>query len=374
MQKKKKVIHLLYSGLGGHGSVFFSLVKADKENSVPTEAVFCGIEDVREDYTRQCNEKGIKYTAIKKKPGLDIGTYFDVYHAFKKSKPGTIVLHGSSFIIPARLYKLFNPGTRLLVRETQAHHLKTERDWFWLKLATRFCDHIIFLTRESLEGASHRLDQKRILRKAVIIPNGIDTDSYKPVLKGDMSKTIILGMQSRLQKIKDHKTLLRAFAILKNRAPHRKLLLRIAGDGETMAELKAMAAQLGIGNEVEFCGMLNEKELHEFMNSLHIYVHATLGETMSNSIMQAMACGLPVIASDVWGVNNMIVNGGDGLLFKSENAEDLSRAIDEVVSNDVLREKISVNARTTAIQKYSHYRLLENYMRLYGPDDQAGAK
>jgi glycosyltransferase involved in cell wall biosynthesis len=370
MQKRRKVIHLLYSGLGGHGSVFFSLIKADKKKDIETEAIFCGIEDVREDYINQCVEYNVRYSVVKKKAGLDIGSYFRVYSAFKKGKPDTLLLHGSSFIIPARVFKFFKPKTRLIVRETQAHHLKTKRDWFWIRLAVKFSDYLIFLTKESLDDIRNKVNQKRIFGKAVIIPNGIDTEAYKPVAARDISKSVVIGMQSRLQKIKDHKTLLKALSIVKHNYPGRQLYLKIAGDGETMNELVVLAGELGLSADVKFCGMLNEKALLEFMHSLDIYVHATLGETMSNSIMQAMACGLPIIASDVWGVNNMINDKLDGLLFKSENADDLSRILEEVIQHTELRRKISVNARTAALEKYSHYRLFKDYKELYGFNDQ----
>ncbi|HTD94802.1 MAG TPA: glycosyltransferase [Chitinophagaceae bacterium] len=361
----KRIVHLLYSGLGGHGSVFFSLVKADTEHQYTTEAVFCGIEEVRKDYILQCRELNVHYEAILKKRGLDIGVYFRIYRAFKRSRPATIFLHGASFIFPAVIYRFFNSRTRIIVRDTQAHHLKTKREWVWLRAAIFFADNIVLLTHESLQGIHRKIKTKRLDRKAVIIPNGLDTSLYTAQPLRDLSGGAVFGIQSRLQTIKDHPTLMRAFALLLKKMPGRRLRLRIAGDGETMESLRNLADELGIKEEVEFCGMLNEKDLLDFMHSLDIYVQATFGETMSNSIMQAMSCGLPLIASDVWGVNNMVRNGDTGILYPSRNIEKLCESMEMLVENNTLRERLSRQARIYAEEEYSLKRLFTRYADIY---------
>ncbi len=361
----KKITHLLYSGLGGHGSVFFSLVKADRKKEFLTEAIFCGVEEVRADYIHQCREHGIMYQSVRKKPGLDLLSYIRIYRCFRKSGAAILFLHGTSFILPAIFYKLFHRRKKILVRETQAHHLKSRMEWIWLKLAVRFSDHLVFLTAESLEGVYRKTSARRLQKKAQIIPNGLDTELYRPVAKRDISGKVVLGMQSRLQTIKDHPTLLKAFALLLHQFPGRTLTLRIAGDGETMSALQQLAVAKGIEKQVEFCGMLNEKELLTFMQSLDIYVHATQGETMSNSIMQAMACGLPVVASNVWGVDNMIVDDKNGILYAPGNETDLCNKISSVINSEVLRQKLSENARTDAEKEYSLEKLFDRYRHLF---------
>lgn len=361
----KKVLHILYSGLGGHGSVFFSLVKADKRHQFSAEAVFCGVETVRADYITQCGQLQIPYTAIKKKPGFDPLVYIRLYKALRKARPSVLFLHGASFIIPAAAYKFFNRSVKLIIRDTQAHHLKTKRDWLLLKKAIGVADHLVFLTNEAKDGVFEKTHDKRLERKAVIIPNGLDTDLYLPVPERDLNKEVVIGMQSRLQRIKDHATLLKAFALLCEQLPNRKLRLRVAGDGETSAELEQLSVQLGISSQVEFCGMLNEKDLLVFMQTLDIYVHATFGETMSNSIMQAMACGLPVIASNVWGVNNMVTDGENGILYTSKNELELCQYLSSLISNDQLRRQLATRARQYAEKEFSLTELFKKYSQLF---------
>lgn len=360
----RKVVHLLYSGLGGHASVFFSLVKGDKKKEYATEAIFCGIEEVRKDYIIQCEKYNIPYRSIKKKRGIDPGTYIAIYKGFRASRPQVIFLHGASLILPAILYKCLHPRTRLVVRDTQAHHLKSKGEWWWMKLAIRFSNNLVFLTRESLDGIAEKTGTDKLKKKAVIISNGLDTDLYTALPARDISKKVMIGMQSRLQPIKDHPTLLKAFAQLKQKISGRKLVLRIAGDGETMSQLLQLTKELGLEADVEFCGMLNERELLDFMHSLDIYVHATYGETMSNSIMQALACGLPMVVSNVWGVNNMIEDQLNGLLYASENVEDLCNKLEELINDPSLRSRLSANAREYAENEYSLTRLFARYSQV----------
>ena len=67
-----KILHLLFSGLGGHGNVFFSMVKADKHKELEHVALFTGVEELREEYKQLCICNSVSYNYVKKKPGLDI--------------------------------------------------------------------------------------------------------------------------------------------------------------------------------------------------------------------------------------------------------------------------------------------------------------
>lgn len=360
-----KVVHVLYSGLGGHGSVFFSLVRADKERKVDTKAAFVGIEDLNPDYATLCEKFEVPFTAIRKRPGLDFGVYKKLYGAFRQFKPDVIVLHGSAFIFVAALYRFFSKKTSIIVRETQAHHLKAGREWFWLKWSVKLANRMIYLTRESLQGVIEKFPGLPVEKKAVIIPNGIDTDVYAPKTIQPGKAQIVIGMQSRLQKIKDIPTLLRAFHMLTRKLPNAPLKLRIAGDGPTMQELKALTGELGLNEQVEFCGMLPEGELRQFMGSLDIYVHSTFGETMSNSIMQAMACGLPIVASDVWGVNNMLKHDVNAILVAPENPGQMADVLERLVQDKALASSLGSAARDTALNEYSNYRLFAQYQQVY---------
>ena len=177
----------------------------------------------------------------------------------------------------------------------------------------------------------------------------------------------MIGMQSRLVRIKDHITLLKAFALLKHEQPDLEfnLTLRIAGDGDFRKELEKFAAAIGLSKDVEFLGMIPEKELVEFLQGLDIYVHASLGETMSTAIMQAMACKLPIVASDVNGINNMLVNNSTGILVPPQNEILLAAAIKNVLLNENTRNVMAERALAYAQVNFSNQKMMESYKNIF---------
>ncbi len=362
---KRKVLHILFGGLGGHANVFFSLIKADIKRDFQNMALFYGVEGVRLEYTRQCDLLNIPYNAHLKRRGLDLKFYFSVFRSIVKSKPDIIFLHSASLIFPVALFHAIFRRTVIITRDTQAHHLKSKSDWIFFRLAQRVTDYFVFLTNESLQDVKKYVrNAGNVLAKSKVIANGIDTSLFIPHRRPFSPECIIIGMQSRLQVIKDHSTLLKAFALIIEEMPGIQFKLRIAGEGPTMSSLKELAGTLKLDSKVEFCGVLNEGALVEFMESLDIYVHATHGETMSNSIMQALSCGLPIVASDVWGVNNMIQNGVTGLLFPDKNEVCLYQCIKSLVLNNDLRIQLSTAARSYAMEHYSLHRLFNEYKPL----------
>ena len=168
-------------------------------------------------------------------------------------------------------------------------------------------------------------------------------------------------MQSRLSETKDHQTLIDAFALLLKTKTDKPVKLFIAGDGVCRAALEKQVQSLNLSDSIFFTGMLEENDLPEFINSLDIYVHATLGETMSTAIMQVMACRLPVIASDVLGVDNMIRHNENGLLVPAKNTKALCDAVLQLINNPAAAGVLADNAFIFAKENYSNKKMLERY-------------
>ena len=359
-----KILHILYSGLGGHGNVFFSMVKGDVKNEIEYEALFYGIENVREEYIEQCNESNIKYYLAKKKLGFDFSYYKSIVHFIKESNPDIVFLHGSAYILLTRIALFFSKNNyKIVVRETQANHLKTKAQWVTLAISMFLADTIVCLTKEFAEEISKKL--KRLFRKnkIIVISNGIDLSKFKIRTENENNNEFNIGMQSRIVSIKDYITLLKAFAIVKKIKNNSKeiIKLKIAGDGDLKTQLILLSKQLGIEKDVIFTGMLNEHDLILFLQSLDLYVHASLGETMSTAIMQAMACGLPIIASDVNGINNMVTNGDTGILVPAKNEVLLSDAILNCINNIKLRNTLSSNGYNYALNNFSNQIMFKTY-------------
>lgn len=345
--------------------MFFSMVHADANRTFEYEAIFNGVEPVRPDSIRHCETAGIRWHYIHKQPGKHIGYLWRLIVQIKKARPDIIFLHGSATIPAAFIASLLTTKKQqIIVRETQANHLKTKAEWMGLKLSLLLADKIVFLSEEY----KNEIRQKKLWgykdTKTAVIPNGVNLDLFCPAPK-QMSHPVVLGMQSRLVAIKDHSTLIKALHLLQQKYGSGKFVLQIAGDGEYKEKLQQLTKDLALEQEVFFLGMLQESELPAFLQSCDIYIHASLGETMSTAIMQAMACQLPVIASDVAGINNMITNNYSGILVKPQQSELLAAAIDMVEQDGVLRQAIAENALSEAQNKFSNKKMLALYSSIF---------
>jgi glycosyltransferase involved in cell wall biosynthesis len=361
-----KVAHILYSGLGGHGAVLFSLIEGgflpDTEHCV----IFVGIEEPRQEYIDRCNSMNIPWIYVNRRAMLGYFEYIiRLFRCLLSLNAELVFAHGLAAVPSLVLYRGVSRRKLFIVmRETQAHHLKRKADWCLLALAHLFFDHVIYLTIESKEMAEKKLEMFCGHCDLSVVGNGLDTSFFSPYRREKVLGAIEIGMQSRLQTNKDHYTLLEAFALLCEMRPDLQFRLRIAGDGNTRTALEEHAKKIGFQANIVFHGMLGQTALKEFLNDLTVYVHSTHGETMSTAIMQALSMGLPVIASDVWGVSNMI-DGDNGLLFKFGDRDDLARQLISVINDTNLAAKLSSNARLYATQRLSIVSVVEKYNRIF---------
>lgn len=177
-----------------------------------------------------------------------------------------------------------------------------------------------------------------IQKRSVVIPNPI-LQMPEPYV-GKREKSIVAV--GRLAAQKNHALLLHAFAKFAQEEPEYKLI--IYGKGELEEELKALADKLGIYDKVIFAGF-REDVLDEIKSS-GMYVSSSDYEGISNSLMEAMALGLPVIATDcpIGGSRLCIENEINGLLIPMQNKETLCQAMKRIVSDQEFAAQISCNA------------------------------
>lgn len=359
--KKPKILFLLYSGLGGHANVIFNLIDAGLSDKLEVELLFYGIENIISEYKEKCNQSGITYAYIKKRQGLDFGFYFKIINYISKSSSKIVFLNGSYLVGPALVAKI-KTKFQIIVRETQANHLKSRIEKVSSVLSLKYADYTVYLTEEYAGQSREKHSKLYKPEKVRIISNGLKvqkTNNTIP-LNNSESRTFTLGMVSRIVPIKDHFTLLIAVSRLKNI----DYKLVIAGDGSNLLKLKRAVDNLGIQANVEFVGAITQEQITKLLLSLDVYVHATLGETMSTSIMQAMAAGLPIIASDVDGVNNMIVQNETGFLVPPKEPEAMAQAILKLHRHPMDCKRMGDNAFKYAKANLSREVMLDKYLKI----------
>ncbi len=300
-----KVVQVLYSGLGGHGSVVSSLVRADKNKSWQHQLLFYGIEELLPAYRDFCVARAIPFFSIRKRQGLFRLPGKEVYTAFKKLAPDCIILHSPTLILPAWLYSFFH-RKKLFVVEHTPHASKGRAEKLAGFLSLLLARKTVCLSAAYREEIKKRTPLLNTDKRTTVIRNGIDLDRFVPRISTGKTGYHI-GMAGRFSRQKNQALLLDIFISgIKDGRINRDTHLHFAGDGETLPELQEKTERAGLGAQVHFHGLLKEEALISFLGKLDLYLHASKAETMCTSVMQALACGLPVIGSDIPGINDLL--------------------------------------------------------------------
>jgi glycosyltransferase involved in cell wall biosynthesis len=206
----------------------------------------------------------------------------------------------------------------------------------------------------------------RLARKLYLIRNGVDigeidgVDSVSEEMK--LWKSLgnsIIGYIGQLIPRKNVDVLIRAFATLK--LPKAKLAL--VGEGPLRSELEKLAGALGVGDKVHFFGFRRDRI--SILKGFDVFVLPSRLEGIPRCLMEAMAAGVPVVASDIPGCRDIVSDSDTGLLFKSEKEESLRLCLISLIDNRRLRDRLKSRARETIENRWSASRMAKEYRALY---------
>ena len=224
---------------------------------------------------------------------------------------------------------------------SQRYHRALRPGWpHWFQRVTdRLADAVVvnceYMVRHLREDEGVAADRIRLCY------NGIDTSKFRPPElprhASPQDRSLTIGVVCALRPEKDLGTLLTAFARVRHVRPGARLL--IAGSGSCRAELGAQAAALGIAADCTF--LPAESEVARCLGSIDIFVLPSLSEALSNSLMEAMACGCCAVAAATGGNVELVRDGQTGRLFQPGNASDLASVLEQLIVDDALRRDLA---------------------------------
>jgi glycosyltransferase involved in cell wall biosynthesis len=197
-----------------------------------------------------------------------------------------------------------------------------------------------------------------------VLYNGVDTARFspnRPTLRagGDL-RPLVIGSVGRLVSVKNYQLLLRAIARLPTDPPSRLLLV---GEGPERPALAKLAADLNLQDRVEFVG--HSEDVPRLLQEMDIFVLPSLSEGMSNTLLEAMAAGAAVLASDVGGNREIIESERSGLLFPNTDVIGAAEQLRRLVSDPGLRADFAQAAVARVRRDFSIDAMLERYESLY---------
>jgi glycosyltransferase involved in cell wall biosynthesis len=268
----------------------------------------------------------------------------DIVGILRKIKPD--IVHAQSLIsgMPALLsnkllripYMIYGRGSDVYLP-----------DWF-TKLAAKGilknASAVIALT-EHMKDAMQAIYSRDI----IVVPNGINLNenAEREAEGGNPGKRVLFV--GRLHPVKGVQYLLGAMKMVHQELPEAKLIL--VGDGEEREHLENLTDSLGIRGCVEFAGRVPHDRVQDYMNRAEVFVLPSLSEGFPVTILEAMACGLPVVATRVGGIPDIIEDGTNGYLVDARDQEQIAEALLRVLQDKMLQKIMSNNNRKSA-EKY----------------------
>jgi len=189
-----------------------------------------------------------------------------------------------------------------------------------------------------------------------------DREKFKKDLRVPQSHQVVISTRS-LESIYDIDTLIKAVPHVLDDCPNTYFL--IVGDGTLRRELEGLAHKLGVAENVRFVGLLRNEEVPKFLGISDVYVSTSLSDTTSVSLLEAMACELPVVVTDLEGNREWIKDGENGFLFPKGDFRTLAEKILLLLRDEDVRKKFGVVNKTIAEKEGDYEKEMYKMGKLY---------
>lgn len=199
-------------------------------------------------------------------------------------------------------------------------------------------------------------------QKIEVIYNGVNIERFRPNEYVKDKQKFIIVSTSRIIARKGIGYLIEAVAKLIFHYPH--LRLNIIGEGNEEENLKKLAKNLKLENQIKFLGRVSYENIAKHYQEADIFVLPSLNEGMSNTMLEALASGLPLVVTDTGGTKELVVDGGNGFIIKMENSDDIAKKIETFLKDKELTRKMGENSRRKA-EEMSWKSVAEKYFEIY---------
>lgn len=359
------IMHVLFRfSIGGLENGMVNLING-LDSSRYRHVIVC-LADFDAAFLERLKVPGIEIHALDKRPGQDSRVWWRMWRLLRAVRPD--ILHTRNFATLELQVLGWLAGVRGRVHGEHGWDVQdldgSKRKY---RIARRVFGHFVhcFIALSCDLERYLRRDVGISADKIVQIYNGVDTAAF---VAGDArhdAGPVVVGTVGRMKTVKNQTLLCQAFVGLLERRPDLVggVRLKLVGDGPLRQECAALIASAQRQDCVEFVG--DSAQVASQMRSLEIFVLPSLAEGISNTILEAMASGLPVIATAVGGNGELVADGGSGRLIASGDVMALSAAIERYVDDAGLRARHGAYGRYLVESRYSLPRMLARYDAVY---------
>lgn len=315
---------------------------------------------------KRLKSEGIQVYDIKKREGIDLSLIPRLRKILIQR--GIRILHTNNY--SALLYGVLAARCIKGLKHIHTEHSNVDRKRrYWTeRVLSYFTDNIVCVSDDVKKSMVN--NQGILPERLTVIYNGVDTERFcsdpnkkeayreKLCIKQDAP---VVGIVARLTPVKDHLTLLKAFSMLSKGIPEAVLL--IVGDGQLKSVLVRQAHEMGLNNNVIFLG--ERQDIPELLNTMDVFVLSSLSEGHNIGLLEAMATRLPVVATNVGGNSEVIVEGATGYLVPPQNPEELGGKIKVLLQDENLRLKMGSEGTKRVMEYFDLNMMIKAYQELY---------
>jgi sugar transferase (PEP-CTERM/EpsH1 system associated) len=327
------------------------------------------------DFRSRIKRPGVTVYCIGKEPGKDPASYVRLYRLLRKLRP--TIVHTRNLATLECLFVAWLAGVPVRIHGEHGwdiydpHGTRTK-----YKLLRRFMSRFVHRFVAVSEELAEWLETIVGIPEAKIttICNGVDTEKFHPRetpkhsnLPDDIfpENCVIVGSVTRFSPIKDPLNLISAFIRVHNRRERdaKNTRLLALGDGDLHAEAQKFIRDAGLNLAAWLPG--SRDDVPEMLRNMDLFVLGSLREGISNTILEAMASGVPVVATATGSNQELVVEGMTGRLVPPSDAEALAEAISDYLFDADTRKRHGRNARDRACSYFSISGMVESYLQLY---------
>jgi sugar transferase (PEP-CTERM/EpsH1 system associated) len=372
MSKRPLVVHLTYAlDFGGLETLLVQCI-----NGMPAHkyrhAVVCLTHYTA--FADKITQPGVELFALHKPPGLGLSTHVALWKLLRRLRPA--ILHTYNLAAAEYAFTATLAGVPVRIhaehgRDAGDPHGKNRKHNLLRRLLVPFIDRYV-----PVSGDLHHW-LKTVVgipdAKNQLIDNGVDTAHFTPAPAPLLSPgpwsgepaPVVIGTVGRVQDVKNQAALIEAFIRLRALAPAEAARLRlvIVGDGPLRAALARQVADAGIGEQVWLAGA--RSDIADLMRTFSVFALPSIAEGMPVTLLEAMSCGLPVVASRVGGIPELVLENNTGLLVPPNDPQALAEALSLYVRQPALARQHGAAGRARIEARYSIAAMLSGYTSLY---------
>lgn len=372
-----KILHIINSlDIGGNERFLLQLLehlpreRFHQEVCVPDRG-----KDATRDLEEECRRLHTRIAVIRALGNLDARVLLKLKRQIVRGRFDIVHTHLIYSQIYGRLAARAARAKRVVSSEQNVYEAKARAPFRWLerKLSGQ-TDCIIACSNRVREHLTRNVGVNPL--KVVVVPNAVDTNVFFPIGResalfekvksvrrelGIREGDVVIGSVGHLSPQKGQKFLVAAIPLVRARYPRAKFVL--VGKPTLRKELQEQARGLGVKEAVRFAGIRGDVPI--LLNCFDVFVLPSLWEGFGTAIIEALACGVPVVASRVGGIPEIIEHGVDGLLVPAGHARPLAENVIRLLDDSSLRKDMVYRGLRKAMGRFSVGRMVETMAKVY---------